>query len=69
MPRRLKDKVEEAFIQEGRAQGIHFEEDAESALTQCADGRGGYFRVDLPDGRKLVHLMQDSVPFSLQFGR
>ncbi|KAJ7709435.1 CwfJ C-terminus 1-domain-containing protein-like protein [Mycena rosella] len=28
-----------------------------------------YFRVDLPDGRKMVHLMKDHVPFSIQFGR
>ncbi|KAJ7481198.1 CwfJ C-terminus 2-domain-containing protein-like protein [Mycena galericulata] len=36
---------------------------------KCAGGRGSYFRVDLPDGRKMVHLMKDHVPFGIQFGR
>jgi len=69
VPYRLKQRVEETFIQEGRMQGIDFEEDAEAAMNAYADGRCGYFRVDLPNGRKLVHLMKDSVPFNLQFGR
>ena len=85
IPARLKDKVEEAFIQEGlsphsysrggdrdnssQAQ-ITFEEDPEAALASCAGGRGNYFRVDLPDGRKMVHLIrQGGAPFSIQFGR
>ncbi|KAJ7112417.1 CwfJ C-terminus 1-domain-containing protein-like protein [Mycena crocata] len=69
VPLKLKDKVEEAFRAEGRMMGIDFEEDPDSALESCAGGRGSYFRVDLPDGRKLVHLMKDHVPFSIQFGR
>ena len=39
------------------------------ALENVRGGRGGYFRVDLPDGGMLVHLMKDGVPFSIQFGR
>jgi hypothetical protein len=69
IPLKLKDKVEEAFIQEGRLLGIDFEEDAGAALESCTGGRGSYFKVDLPDGRKMVHLMKDHVPFSIQFGR
>lgn len=69
IPLKLKDNVEEAFIQEGRSLGIDFEEDADVALESCAGGRGSYFKVDLPDGRKIVHLMKDHVPFSIQFGR
>ncbi|KAK7040914.1 hypothetical protein VNI00_009510 [Paramarasmius palmivorus] len=69
IPLKLKDKVESAFISEGRAQGIDFEEDAEAALESCAGGRGGYFRVDLPDGRRMVHLIKQHVPFGIQFGR
>lgn len=68
VPRRLKEKVEEAFINEGLKLGIDFEPDPDSALESCSSG-GGYFRVDLPDGRKLVHLIKDHVPFSVQFGR
>ncbi|KAG6851286.1 hypothetical protein H0H93_011722 [Arthromyces matolae] len=69
IPLKLKDKVEETFIREGRQFGIDFEEDADSALESCAEGKGSYFRVDLPDGRKMVHLIKDQVPFSIQFGR
>ncbi|KAF9527034.1 nuclear protein [Crepidotus variabilis] len=69
VPRLLKDKIEPAFVKEGLAQGIDFEEDPESGLAECANGRGGYFRVDLPDGRKMVHVMKENVPFNLQFGR
>ncbi|KAL0568073.1 hypothetical protein V5O48_013917 [Marasmius crinis-equi] len=69
VPNKLKDKVEDAFITEGRSQGIDFEEDADGALEACQGGRGGYFRVDLPDGRKMVHLIKEHVPFGIQFGR
>ncbi|KAL0060002.1 hypothetical protein AAF712_013238 [Marasmius tenuissimus] len=69
IPNKLKDKVENAFVTEGRTQGIDFEEDPEGALEACQGGRGGYFRVDLPDGRKMVHLIKDHVPFGIQFGR
>lgn len=69
VPLRLKDKVEETFVKEGRPLGIDFEDDPEAALASCANGRGSYFKVDLPDGRKMVHLLKDRVPFSIQFGR
>lgn len=69
LPPKFKDKVEEAFIQEGKLLGIDFEEDPEAAMESCAGGRSSYFKVDLPDGRKMVHLMKDHVPFSIQFGR
>ncbi|KAH7889530.1 CwfJ C-terminus 1-domain-containing protein-like protein, partial [Phlebopus sp. FC_14] len=69
VPERLQGKIEDAFLREGHAQGIDFEQDPEGALDACANGARSYFRVDLPDGRKLVHLMKDHIPFSLQFGR
>ncbi|KAH9945834.1 nuclear protein [Epithele typhae] len=69
VPNNLKDKVEQAFRDEAALAGVAFEEDAEEALNAAAGGRGGYFRVDLPDGRKLVHLMRERGPFSIQFGR
>jgi len=69
IPLNLKDEVEAAFIDEGRSQGIDFEKEPDTALEACAGGRQSYFRVDLPDGRKMVHLMKDTVPFSVQFGR
>lgn len=69
VPLRLKDKVEETFLREGRLLGVDFEEDPDSALESCSNGRGSYFKVELPDGRKMVHLLKDSIPFSIQFGR
>ncbi|PCH37719.1 nuclear protein [Wolfiporia cocos MD-104 SS10] len=69
IPNTLQGRVEEAFLSEGRLLGIEFEADPDAALATCSGGRGSYFRVDLPDGRKMVHLLRDSVPFSIQFGR
>ncbi|KAF8965212.1 CwfJ C-terminus 1-domain-containing protein-like protein, partial [Flammula alnicola] len=69
IPLRLKDKVEETFVKEGLALGIDFEVDPDAALESCSNGRGSYFKVELPDGRKMVHLLKDHVPFSIQFGR
>ncbi|KAH0830727.1 CwfJ C-terminus 1-domain-containing protein-like protein [Lanmaoa asiatica] len=69
VPVSLRNEVEVAFLKEGRALGIDFESDADGALEACAGGARSYFRVDLPDGRKLIHLMKDDVPFNVQFGR
>ncbi|KAG8217677.1 CwfJ C-terminus 1-domain-containing protein-like protein, partial [Butyriboletus roseoflavus] len=69
VPISLQNKIEAVFLKEGRALGIDFESDADGALEACAGGARSYFRVDLPDGRKLIHLMKDDVPFSVQFGR
>ncbi|KAG6814562.1 hypothetical protein H0H92_000090 [Tricholoma furcatifolium] len=69
VPLKLKDKIENAFIQEGRQFGIDFEEDAEAAMESCSGGNGSYFKVELPDGRKMVHLIRENVPFNVQFGR
>ncbi|KAG9318642.1 nuclear protein [Chiua virens] len=69
VPVSLQNEVEAAFLKEGRAQGIEFQSDADAALEASAHGARSYFHVDLPDGRKLVHLMKDDVPFSVHFGR
>ena len=69
IPSKFKDEVESTFLKEGRKQNIDFEADPDAALQACVDGAQGYFRVDLPDGRKMVHLLKDKVPFSVQFGR
>jgi hypothetical protein len=69
IPLKLKDEVERAFRNEGQRIGIDFESEPEAALEFCANGGQSYFRVDLPDGRKMVHLMNAHVPFNLQFGR
>ncbi|PFH54248.1 hypothetical protein AMATHDRAFT_53131, partial [Amanita thiersii Skay4041] len=70
IPIHLKDRVEQAFLQAGLNAGIDFyESDSDAALSSCSNGKGSYFRVDLPDGKKLVHLIKEHVPFSVQFGR
>lgn len=61
------DAIADAFFAEARRHGAEFElEEAGDPLTS---GDKGYFRVYLPDGRRLVHWMRDGVPFSVQFGR
>jgi len=69
VPVSLQNEVEAAFLREGRALGVDFEPDADGALEASSGSARSYFRVDLPDGRKLVHLMKNDVPFSVQFGR
>ncbi|EIW84839.1 hypothetical protein CONPUDRAFT_134710 [Coniophora puteana RWD-64-598 SS2] len=69
VPLKLRDSVERAFRAEGQLLNVDFEADADAALAACAGGRGSYFRVDLPDGGKLVHLIKEHVPFGIQFGR
>ena len=69
LPVKLKGEVERAFLEQGKRHQIDFEADPEAALGLCASGRQGYFRVELPDGRNMVHLMKDNLPFSIQFGR
>jgi Protein similar to CwfJ C-terminus 1 len=67
VPFSLENRVESAFRDEGRLHGIEF--DAEDASTSSDDGGEGYFRIELPSGRKLVHHMRRGLPFSVQFGR
>jgi hypothetical protein len=67
VPLRLESRVESAFLDEGKLQGIEF--DVEEADARSSDHGGGYFRVELPSGRRLVHRMRSGVPFSVQFGR
>ncbi|EIN07103.1 hypothetical protein PUNSTDRAFT_104608 [Punctularia strigosozonata HHB-11173 SS5] len=70
VPLNLKERVQEAFTEHGRAKGIQFEvDDAEAAMTSCKTDNRSYFRVDLPDGRVMVHLMPEHGRFDLQFGR
>jgi len=61
------DTIANAFTSEGTRLGVDFE--FEETERDGVTGDRGYFRVELPDGRKLVHWMRDGVPFSIQFGR
>ena len=70
VPQSLADKVEEAFIDEGKRMGIEPESDPQGALATCAGGKKSYFRVDLPNGRVIMWLFDGAGrSFSLQFGR
>lgn len=46
--------------------GVDWESDPQMALTRAGPG-GNYFKVDLPDGTQMVHLLKGR--FDLQFGR
>ena len=69
VPREKGDRIGATFVSEGGLAGVMFEEDAEKALEACSGGRMNYFRVDLPNGKKMVHIIKQDVPFSIQFGR
>ncbi|OCF75228.1 nuclear protein [Kwoniella mangroviensis CBS 8886] len=66
IPQELADKVEESFIKAGEAQGLDWELEPERALAKVGQ-QGNYFKVELPDGKKMVHLLKGN--FDLQFGR
>lgn len=67
VPISLENMIEPAFRDEGKLHGIEF--DAEDVSASSDDGGEGYFRVELPNGRRLVHHMRRGLPFSVQFGR
>ena len=68
VPETKKGGVEEAFKAYG-GQQVVWEDDPLRALTDAAGGAMNYFRVDLPDGRKMVHIIKHGRMFNLQFGR
>jgi hypothetical protein len=66
IPEELKDTVVESFRAAGMAKDIDWESEPERALARVGAG-GNYFKVECPDGTKLVHLLKGN--FDLQFGR
>ncbi len=69
IPSELADQAEACFRTEGQKTGIDYEEDSATALQAISGITDNYFRVDLPDGKTLVHLIKPGHPFNLQFGR
>ncbi|KAI7947368.1 hypothetical protein MJO28_009276 [Puccinia striiformis f. sp. tritici] len=70
VPNHLADQVEKTFIEHGHSLGIDLVD--EIALKDMKDqvkDAISYFRVGLPDGKNLVHLMKPDEKFNLQFGR
>ena len=66
VPKSITDKVTESFRVAGEKQGLDWEIEPERALAKVGAG-GNYFKVECPDGTKLVHLLKGN--FDLQFGR
>ncbi|KAK8865643.1 hypothetical protein IAR55_000788 [Kwoniella newhampshirensis] len=62
----LAEKVEESFRRAGEKQNIDWEAEPERALARVGP-TGNYFKVECPDGKKMVHLLKGN--FDLQFGR
>jgi diadenosine tetraphosphate (Ap4A) HIT family hydrolase len=69
VPNTLSGAVEDAFRREGEMEGVDWQEDPEAALSDGGDRRHNYFRVELPDGKTMVHLLRPGKQFNLQFGR
>ncbi|SCV68934.1 BQ2448_1954 [Microbotryum intermedium] len=74
IPNSLVDKVENVFIDQGHQQNVTFKE-ASSSSSLSSEGlkklgiSDNYFRVDLPNGKTLVHSIEQGARFGLQFGR
>ncbi|TIC67487.1 hypothetical protein E3Q01_01253 [Wallemia mellicola] len=67
VPKDLSPTLAQEFENEGVAQGVEWEADPQRALDDLEDGQS-YLRVDLPDGKKFVHLIRPA-PFNQQFAR
>jgi hypothetical protein len=65
----LSSKMGDAFTTVAAQRGVDFAEDTAGALEACKEGVRGYFRVDLPDGTTMVHMIRERGGFNLQFGR
>lgn len=61
------DEIANTFRDEGERAGVDLE--FADVTAETGPGDRGYFKVELPDGRKMVHWLKDRVPFSIQFGR
>ncbi|KAI0094333.1 CwfJ C-terminus 1-domain-containing protein-like protein [Irpex rosettiformis] len=60
----------DTFTKEGQRLGIDFEvQEPDEGDGRVPAGDRGYFKVDLPDGKRMVHWLRDGVPFGVQFGR
>ncbi|KAI0032827.1 nuclear protein, partial [Vararia minispora EC-137] len=68
IPLSISKDVERAFREAGEIKGVAFEDEAPDSPMPGTEA-GSYFRVELPDGRRIVHWMREGAPFSLQFGR
>ena len=63
LPLRFQETVAEEFMKTG----LVWANDPEQALLEAEANQSSYFRVDLPNGHKLVHIIKGY--FDLQLGR
>jgi hypothetical protein len=68
VPDSLADGVEGAFRHEAEQLKVAFEPDSDADPT-VRDIKENYFLVELPSGKKMLHLIKDFAPFPLQIGR
>ncbi|KAI0053904.1 nuclear protein [Auriscalpium vulgare] len=68
IPLAMHQDVEKSFVEHGKPHGIEFQTEQVDSPVPGLEA-GSYFRVELPDGRRLVHWLQDGIPFGVQFGR
>jgi hypothetical protein len=68
VPNSLADGVEGAFRHQAEELKVTFEpdDDADPAVREIKED---YFLVELPSGKKMLHLIRDFAPFPLPFGR
>lgn len=67
MPPAAADRAQSTFEEEGAKANYDFTTDP--AQVSRVLQSGNYFRLDLPDGTKMVHAIRPGDRFNLQFGR
>jgi len=68
VPNSLAEGVESAFRHQAEQLRVTFEPDSDADPT-VRDIKENYFLVELPSGKKMLHLIKDFAPFPLQIGR
>ncbi|GJJ12316.1 hypothetical protein Clacol_006557 [Clathrus columnatus] len=70
VPKRIKhQEIEDAFKRFGEQGQIIWEDITNDDDMDNPDLQKSYFRVELPNGKKLIHFIKPGAPFDVQFGR
>jgi hypothetical protein len=67
LPPAAAERAQQVFEEEGAKANYDFTTDP-SQVSRALQS-GNYFRLDLPDGTKMVHVIRPGDRFNLQFGR
>ena len=68
IPNSFVDGVEGSFRDQAEQLRVTFEPDSDVESTMQGL-KENYFLVELPNGKKMLHLIKDFAPFPLQIGR